>query len=234
MTYPVVPIKLPSSLRGQENGRLPDRLLEEIPGGELHPVAAAAWRELVAAAKRDGIQLRPTSPVDTYRPIDVQVATFLARYDHVRRDTRHEIWRGQDWWLKPGVAGSAVPGTSNHGLGLAVDVADASGARLSWLLDHALRFGWSWESQSEPWHIRYVRGDSSDRPDVLAWPGPLRIGSRGEAVRIVQRKLGGLEVDGIYGPRTAIRVRRYRAKRPTLWPASGVVDLRTWTSLTRS
>jgi len=62
----------------------------------------------------------------------------------------------------------AAPGTSNHNLGIAVDIWSASGKRLEWLLANALRFGWSWELQSEPWHIRYVAGDNV--PDaVKAW-----------------------------------------------------------------
>jgi hypothetical protein len=30
---------------------------------------------------------------------------------------------------------------------------------LQFLLDVAPSLGWSWELQSEPWHIRYVAGD---------------------------------------------------------------------------
>lgn len=54
----------------------------------------------------------------------------------------------------------AVPGTSNHNLGIAIDIANASGKRLEWLLKHAQSFGFSWEVQSEPWHLRYVTGDN--------------------------------------------------------------------------
>jgi LAS superfamily LD-carboxypeptidase LdcB len=55
---------------------------------------------------------------------------------------------------------AAVPGTSNHGWGLACDVWNVGqNGRLEWLLDNAKRFGFSWEVQSEPWHIRYVLGD---------------------------------------------------------------------------
>ena len=53
----------------------------------------------------------------------------------------------------------AAPGTSNHNLGIAVDVANANGVVLKWLEGNALEFGFSWEIQSEPWHLRYVAGD---------------------------------------------------------------------------
>ena len=43
----------------------------------------------------------------------------------------------------------------------AVDVANASGARLSWLEAYALAFGWSWELvPEEPWHLHYYTGDA--------------------------------------------------------------------------
>jgi len=49
---------------------------------------------------------------------------------------------------------------SRHMLGLAVDVANANGKILQWLLDNEDKFGFSHEVQSEPWHIRYVAGDT--------------------------------------------------------------------------
>jgi LAS superfamily LD-carboxypeptidase LdcB len=71
------------------------------------------------------------------------------------------IYKGKAWYLKKGMAPMAVPGTSNHNLGIAVDIADASGKRLEWLVKNAPQFGWSWEVvPEEPWHIRYVAGDN--------------------------------------------------------------------------
>jgi LAS superfamily LD-carboxypeptidase LdcB len=63
----------------------------------------------------------------------------------------------------------AVPGTSNHNLGIAIDIKDSSGARLEWLAKNATSFGFSWEVlPSEPWHLRYVAGD--DVPErVKVW-----------------------------------------------------------------
>jgi LAS superfamily LD-carboxypeptidase LdcB len=62
----------------------------------------------------------------------------------------------------------AAPGTSNHNLGLAVDISEASKERLDWMLKNCADFGFSWEVQSEPWHIRYVAGDRVP-PAVQAW-----------------------------------------------------------------
>ena len=78
------------------------------------------------------------------------------------------------------MAPAGVPGTSNHGWGLAIDVASASGARLEWLLgdgflsSNALRFGFSWEVSDpknknfEAWHLRYVCAESLPRAVVEA------------------------------------------------------------------
>lgn len=63
---------------------------------------------------------------------------------------------------------AAVPGTSSHGQGLAVDInswvygSSSSTDRHRWLRENAPRFGWSWElvgkPSGEPWHFNYVGG----------------------------------------------------------------------------
>lgn len=81
-----------------------------------------------------------------------------------------------DYWVKirnangsyPATA--AVPATSNHGWALAADLAQEydddsapdgiTTATVGWLIDHADEFGYSAESQDEPWHWRYVAGDA--------------------------------------------------------------------------
>lgn len=232
MSYPVRPVELPEDLKGQKNGQLAPRLLVAVPGGKLHHAAASAWMKMHSAALRDGITLTPTSPVDTYRPYEVQVGLFQTRYDRIPRQTDSKIWNGVRYWLKPGYAMAAVPGTSNHGWGLAIDVAGASGARLDWLVKHAPLFGFSWEAQSEPWHIRYVRGWKEPQ-QIPPFDGPYKIGDRGPAVKAIQKALGGLIVDGIYGTKTARAVRTYRQKHPRLWPASTVCNEATYNHLTR-
>jgi len=71
--------------------------------------------------------------------------------------------------IKPGLA--AVPGTSEHGWGLAVDMCDGvekgSGSRFQWLRENAAAYGWAnpdWAQAGgsgpyEPWHWEYVAGE---------------------------------------------------------------------------
>ena len=157
----------PDVLAGKSNGQLPLGILLNTPGLAGGPnvllvtPTARAWRAMSWDALTDAnITLQSTSAADSYRPLAVQTAIFFQRYT----PTWHGGWatrtcNGKVYYQIPGTASAACPGTSNHGLGLAVDVANASGARLNWLLANAQKYGFSWEIQSEPWHIRYVSGD---------------------------------------------------------------------------
>jgi hypothetical protein len=53
---------------------------------------------------------------------------------------------------------------------LAVDIANASEAkRLNWMIANVKKFGFSWEVvPSEPWHLRYVDGDTPPAA-VVEW-----------------------------------------------------------------
>ncbi len=161
-------------LAGVRNGRLPADILVRVPAAHGGPdvllvePAARAWKALVAQAERDGHLLRIGWPTSAYRPYADQERIFLDRYVPSIFGTRS--WNGQRWRKKVGVAAAAVPGTSNHGLGLAIDLAEESdGDTDAESIDTATvlyltggvadRFGWSWEIQSERWHIRYVAGD---------------------------------------------------------------------------
>jgi LAS superfamily LD-carboxypeptidase LdcB len=169
--YPVLPIIMPSDLKGQKNGELNPSLLRSIqaPNGQLHSLAATAWNCLQLAAYFDGIELKH---VGAYRPMSEQVKLFNSRYQETPTGRTPQVTRtyqGKTWFLKKGMAPAGTPSTSNHGWGLAIDVASASGKRLAWLLgdgfmtSNALKFGFSWEVKSganaEAWHIRYVCGD---------------------------------------------------------------------------
>lgn len=173
-TYPVESVVRPSSLACARNGDLEANQLSVVGWGQvLETTAARSWAALWTAAQKAGWDLTFTYG-GCYRSYAMQRRLFLARWSPQHIAGRPTVWwAGGQWWLLPGVARSAVPGTSTHGWGLAVDVAlgnDPATAEpitpaLSWLLDVADLFGWSWESQSEPWHINYVRGDKI--PDAV-------------------------------------------------------------------
>ena len=124
---------------------------------------------------------------------------------------------------------------------------------VNWLCLNAHRYGISAELQSEPWHWRYNAGDaipqatrdyeasqgilggnqSNPEPPpipgpaaVVAYPGtPLRLGSQGEAVKLVQAVVGA-KPDGDYGSATQRRVREWQSGHGLL--ADGVVGAVTW------
>jgi len=171
-TYTVLPIIMPTDLAGQKNGELNPALLRDVkaPAGKMHRLAATAWNAMQLQAYFDGIELKH---VGAYRPLDRQVALFNERYSATKTPRKPEVTRkyqGKTWYLKKGMAPAGTPGTSNHGIGLAIDVANCSGKRLEWLLgdgfwtSNALKYGFSWEvkdgANAEAWHIRYIAGDT--------------------------------------------------------------------------
>lgn len=163
---PIVKVQLCDHLKGVKPGELPQELLRGIEGkGKLHHCAADAYEAMDAAANAEGIDLSPTSQADTYRSLETQEYGFYQRHtDNPNKKLlkqKPRIYKGKAWYLKKGMAPMAVPGTSNHNLGIAIDIANASGKRLEWMLKNAQRFGFSWELQSEPWHLRYVAGNTT-------------------------------------------------------------------------
>lgn len=166
----IVPVKMPADLKGVQPGKLPANLLKPVPGGgKMHWIAAAAWCAMLEKAKAEGIELKPTSAGDTYRDYELQKKGFLQRYQlEPIAGAKPREFEGKKWYLKKGNAPLAVPGTSKHNLGLAVDIANASEPkRINWLIANVKTFGFSWEVvPEEPWHIRYVCGD--DVPEAVA------------------------------------------------------------------
>ena len=170
----IAPIIMPKDLKGVEPGKLPESILRAIPsGGKLHWRAADAWNAMVAKAKADGLELKPTSSGDLYRTYESQLAGFKQRYVlEPIAGTSTKSFEGKTWYLKKGMAMLATPGKSNHNLGIAVDVHSAGEPkRLNWLIANVKDFGFSWEVvPSEPWHLRLVTGDNPT-PAVVAFTG---------------------------------------------------------------
>jgi hypothetical protein len=168
----IVKVTMPKDLNGVKPGVLPAALLRPVPGGgKLHWLAAQAWLAMVAKAKSDGVELKPTSAGDTYRDYESQKRGFLSRYTTTPiAGASTRTFEGKKWYLKKGNAPMAAPGTSNHNWGLAVDVHSASEARrMRWLIANVKDFGFSWEVvPQEPWHLRYVAGDNVPAA-VAAW-----------------------------------------------------------------
>lgn len=238
---------------GAANGRLPSGVLRAIgPTGYLHHVAARSWAAMRWAAASDGIDIFPTSVADAYRIYRIQELIFRARYTTrgpTSVDSRGRFWQGRRWYRLPGFAPAAVPGTSNHGWGLAVDVSGTGTksrphARLLWLLRHAADFGWSWELQSETWHIRHLHGDRVtqrviDTERLMAkgeWSPvdsgrTLRLAEpmmRGDDVKLLQQLLN-IPDDGVFGPATDAAVRRFQAEAQIT--VDGIVGPATWARL---
>lgn len=166
-------------------GKLPASQLSHVAGvGDFQLQAARAMRALVAAAKADGLTV---ATVGDYRSYAEQVILFEQRYSPNVSTSRCYQWKGQRWCLKPGAAGAAYPGTSNHGLGLANDFALNVNGRIvsldqtvngvslwSWLGAHGRTYGWSWgEALSERWHWVYIEGDVIPAA-VLAFENPIQ------------------------------------------------------------
>ena len=174
MALPVKTVVYPKILSGKSNGRLPDRILvvndSRSPSVTLIEPAATAWHALCLAARRANITLQATSAFDSYRSYERQEALFRSRYTTTYLAGRpYRVWNGVRWYQRPNTAVAAVPGTSNHGWGLAVDTGEQldrdsateslRAVAIDWLIQNEVRYGWSHEIQSEPWHVRYWAGD---------------------------------------------------------------------------
>lgn len=124
-------------------------LMLDLDGGGnfLQPSAAVSFRQFAAAFRAEfGVDLTIS---EAFRDLPTQERY----YDLYRRGIGNP---------------AAIPGTSSHGQGLAVDINSwvygngSNTTRHQWLVNNAPRFGWSWElvgkPSGEPWHFNYVGG----------------------------------------------------------------------------
>jgi hypothetical protein len=102
---------------------------------------------------------------------------FRARFGHnlVVNEGYRDYATQKAYYSNPpsGVGTAAVPGTSNHGWGLAVDL-KLTTQEYKWMLANAPRFGWvnpPWardgKGVEEPWHWEHI-GSPVVIPDVVA------------------------------------------------------------------
>jgi hypothetical protein len=268
MTLPVVAVTKPADLAGVENGKLPSSLLVDVDGyGKLHHLAARAFAALVAGCAGIGLPLTFTKG-GLYRTYRQQETLFRSRYEIGGTGGGCKTWNGERWCKKvSGLATAAVPGTSNHGWGLAIDTAydsnEANGVNpedAAYIKGHPAFdqfvelvgvYGFSFELQSEPWHIRYVTGDDIPQAVLdyesdgtvdpipqegtfMQWLDTIRLGSFGNTVTIAQALLrsrghSSLQVDGQFGGDTENHVRFFQHEFGLV--ADGIVGPKTWHAL---
>ena len=129
------PLGPPSELVAFGNGQVPAEALSQVgeTNHRLWAPAAHGLTRLIDDAAADGITIGIT---DSYRPLAVQER--LAVEKGLYRDG--------------GLA--AVPGTSNHGWGVATDL-DMDGPALQWMRSNGWRYGFVEDVPREPWHWTY-------------------------------------------------------------------------------
>lgn len=220
----VLALAASTSAAGYQNGHFPRSALAPIASGQTAPAyllkgsVAASWDTMNLCATADGVQLLPgpssyTPAATAYRSYAVQVI--------LRRQLGHN---------------AATPGTSNHGLALAIDLRTLAMRR--WIDAHGAAFGWSKITSDASWEWWHLRANgtaqSFGRPDPggsFRFPN-LRFHSGGRcqspAVREVQKRLG-LKRDGDFGRGTRKAVRRFQ--RAHKLHVDGRVGSETWLAL---
>lgn len=155
-------------LGGQSNGKLDTRVLatSSVRGLKLNVVSVRKFNALQARAIREGIALSSTGD---YRTFQRQVDGLHERADRGFIPGRdwYRFWDGTWWSGKPGTAGVATPGTSNHGTGRSRDFAEMVKGHVvslttkakQWLARVAPEYGIYFEVTSEDWHGTDYDGD---------------------------------------------------------------------------
>lgn len=126
---------LPQGLAGFENGKIPPSAMTPVgdTGHKLWQPAAQQLERLIADAARDGVTIGIT---DSYRTYESQV----------------DLAQRKGLYSQGGLA--AKPGTSDHGWGLATDLA-LDGKAQAWMRANAGRYGFVENTPREPWHWAY-------------------------------------------------------------------------------
>lgn len=126
---------VPVGLAGYGNGKIPADALHEVggTGHRLWAPAADALERAIADAARDGVTIGIT---DSYRSYESQV----------------DVAARKGLYSQGGLA--AVPGTSDHGWGMAADLRLDDAAQ-AWMRANGARYGFVEDTPREPWHWAY-------------------------------------------------------------------------------
>jgi hypothetical protein len=126
---------VPVELAGYGNGKIPADALHPVgdTGHRLWAPAADALERAIADAARDGVTIGIT---DSYRSYESQV----------------DVAARKGLYSQGGLA--AVPGTSDHGWGMAADLRLDDAAQ-AWMRANGARYGFVEDTPREPWHWAY-------------------------------------------------------------------------------
>lgn len=229
-----LPVEQPGGGRIRDKRDPPPGDLETIKGVggkniQLHRLAAAAWRALLAAARRDGIREPLLLIVSGYRDTKKQAKLYQ---DAVKRYGSESEARK---WVAP-------PGGSPHHSGRAIDfyLGDKNSSRnveslhkkqaYLWLTKYARQFGF-YPYEREPWHWEYnppasgrLEGTAPvEKPSLPGSIFPAQPKQQSTAkptaslVIFAQRVLNAAEGerlgnDGSLGPLTSAALERFRKK----------------------
>lgn len=200
------------------NGRLPDSALARIPGSG--PYGGPKLRKDVAA-------LYNALHAESMRRWGISMALHEGPVGQSYRSYQRQVLAKQVYGKN-----AAQPGTSNHGLGINVDLETR---QQRWVIDQiGAKYGFSkrWSDASwEWWHVTCKPERATYKPFVA-----LRYKSQGPRVVWVQRRLrakGYLSVTatGFYGEATRKAVWRFQKKKFGEAHADGIVGPRTWKAL---
>lgn len=144
---------------GYNNGQIPASAMRELraePGDRMR-ADAADYFDALATAFRERFG-KGLVVLEAYRTLVTQTNLFEARYTPVPWPTTLR-WNSKYWVRKAGQSAAAIPGLSNHGWGLAVDLASGvnnfNSNEYKWMLENAPKFGFGnkqGRADGEPWH----------------------------------------------------------------------------------
>lgn len=128
---------VPADLERYGNGKIPADALTAISGSNhrLWAPATSAFEQLRADAAKDGVTIGIT---DSYRSFESQV----------------DVAERKGLYKNGGLA--AVPGTSPHGWGVALDLKLDADAQ-AWMRANGGRYGFVEDTPREPWHWVYKK-----------------------------------------------------------------------------
>jgi D-alanyl-D-alanine carboxypeptidase len=166
--YPVKRVVIPNRLKKHGNGFVPEHLLSKTnAGGLMYRTAASALNRMYVDALQHGVILKS---VGAYRSYERQEELFLQRFTLIKKLAKRPLvrrrWKNKIWYLHH-LAPVAVPGTSNHGWGLAIDFNLSDANVFPWLLKNAPKYGFYLQGKPftitgkpnpeyEPWHWQKV------------------------------------------------------------------------------